>query len=363
MFLAVALDVVVVAWLLWRQLKVRRVWPRLTLRLSAILCVIGLVELLSFAGSHHVSGEAVGVLTFSFVVGAVALGALRALTVKIWRAGPVVLRQGTWLTMALWAVSLALHFSAAAWIDSIHGQGGVVSASLLLWLGITYGVQNAVVHRRAEGLLEAAGPIDARARRWPACGSGPAGGRVRGAPAAGAGPGARGRAGDRRRTPGPSMPARRWSTTSRRAPAVPAIRSPGESSPLPAGAADPAPAHGGPVPPGPAVWRPAGRPITMGRRGPTTARERRMSHDEHQLLIGGEWVDASGGTYEVVNPATEEVVGRAPDATADDARAAAAAAPPGTAGVGGHPGGRPLRPAGPGGRGHPLARPRSSCRW
>lgn len=160
MFLAVALDVVVVAWLLWRQLKVRRVWPRLTLRLSAILCVIGLVELLSFAGSHHVSGEAVGVLTFSFVVGAVALGALRALTVKIWRAGPVVLRQGTWLTMALWAVSLALHFSATAWIDSIHGQGGVVSASLLLWLGITYGVQNAVVHRRAEGLLEAAGPID-----------------------------------------------------------------------------------------------------------------------------------------------------------------------------------------------------------
>ncbi len=51
-----------------------------------------------------------------------------------------------------------------------------------------------------------------------------------------------------------------------------------------------------------------------------------MSHDEHRLLIGGEWVDASGGTYEVLNPATEEVVGRAPDATADDALAAAAAA-------------------------------------
>jgi len=51
-----------------------------------------------------------------------------------------------------------------------------------------------------------------------------------------------------------------------------------------------------------------------------------MSHDEHQLLIGGEWVKASGGTYDVVNPATEEVVGTAPDATADDAAAAAAAA-------------------------------------
>jgi acyl-CoA reductase-like NAD-dependent aldehyde dehydrogenase len=51
-----------------------------------------------------------------------------------------------------------------------------------------------------------------------------------------------------------------------------------------------------------------------------------MAHDEHQLLIGGKWTDASGGTYDVVNPATEEVVGRAPDATAADARAAAAAA-------------------------------------
>jgi len=48
--------------------------------------------------------------------------------------------------------------------------------------------------------------------------------------------------------------------------------------------------------------------------------------DERQLLVGGKWVDASGGTYEILNPATEEPVGRAPDATADDADAAAAAA-------------------------------------
>jgi acyl-CoA reductase-like NAD-dependent aldehyde dehydrogenase len=48
--------------------------------------------------------------------------------------------------------------------------------------------------------------------------------------------------------------------------------------------------------------------------------------DEHQLLIGGKWVDASDGTYEIVNPATEELVGRAPNASAADALAAAAAA-------------------------------------
>ena len=44
------------------------------------------------------------------------------------------------------------------------------------------------------------------------------------------------------------------------------------------------------------------------------------------LLIGGSWVEGSGGGYEVVNPATEQVVGVAPESTADDARAAAQAA-------------------------------------
>ncbi len=48
--------------------------------------------------------------------------------------------------------------------------------------------------------------------------------------------------------------------------------------------------------------------------------------EERRLFIGGEWVDASGGTYEVTNPATEEPVGLAPNATVADAQAAAAAA-------------------------------------
>src|ERR1700733_8311765 len=56
------------------------------------------------------------------------------------------------------------------------------------------------------------------------------------------------------------------------------------------------------------------------------------TRDEHQLLIGGKWVDASDGTYEIVNPATEEIVGLAPNASADDALATAAAAKEGQSG-------------------------------
>ena len=34
-----------------------------------------------------------------------------------------------------------------------------------------------------------------------------------------------------------------------------------------------------------------------------------------QLLINGEWVDPAGGAYDVVDPATTEVVGHAPEAS------------------------------------------------
>lgn len=43
-------------------------------------------------------------------------------------------------------------------------------------------------------------------------------------------------------------------------------------------------------------------------------------------LIGGEFVDGSDGTYAIVNPATEQVVAVAPEASPDDVAAAAAAA-------------------------------------
>ncbi|ORT58691.1 aldehyde dehydrogenase family protein [Streptomyces sp. CB03238] len=45
-----------------------------------------------------------------------------------------------------------------------------------------------------------------------------------------------------------------------------------------------------------------------------------------RLFIGGEWVEPEGGHYEVVNPATEEVVGLAPEASRRQAYEAAAAA-------------------------------------
>src|ERR1700716_2411605 len=51
-----------------------------------------------------------------------------------------------------------------------------------------------------------------------------------------------------------------------------------------------------------------------------------VTEKQYRLLIGGEWVEGSGGTYDIVNPATEDVVAPAPEASAGDVFAAAAAA-------------------------------------
>jgi acyl-CoA reductase-like NAD-dependent aldehyde dehydrogenase len=51
-----------------------------------------------------------------------------------------------------------------------------------------------------------------------------------------------------------------------------------------------------------------------------------MAATTRQVLIGGEWVDGADGGYDVVNPATEEVFGVAPEASVAQAEAAARAA-------------------------------------
>ncbi|HEY8514424.1 MAG TPA: aldehyde dehydrogenase family protein [Candidatus Binatia bacterium] len=45
-----------------------------------------------------------------------------------------------------------------------------------------------------------------------------------------------------------------------------------------------------------------------------------------RVLIGGEWVRAANGTYEIINPATEEVAGYAPECSLEQVREAARAA-------------------------------------
>ena len=164
MFFSITLDVLVALYILSRQRRIRPVPRVLGLRFPIVVGVIGLIDLLSYSDTHHPSHSDYLWVLATLVVGALLLGAVRALTVKIWTSNSWVVRQGTWLTMGLWALSLALHFVSGTGAQH-SGAGNLEASSFLLYLGLTYGVQNYVVHRRAVPLWEALGPDAGRGLR------------------------------------------------------------------------------------------------------------------------------------------------------------------------------------------------------
>ena len=78
---------------------------------------------------------------------------------------------------------------------------------------------------------------------------------------------------------------------------------------------------------------------------------------DFRLLIGGERVDGAHGTYSIVNPATEEVVGQAPEGSVEQARQAADAAAAAFPGLEPHQAGAPRRAA------QPCRRPAATSAW
>jgi hypothetical protein len=141
---AIVIGLAVLVWLLYRQVKVRPVsggW-----RLPGLLSVIGLVELFSYVQHHRLASSAVAVIVGSLVAG-VLLGALRAMTVRIWLSGGQLVRQGTWLTIVLWLVSIGIHLAGSS---LLHGAAATADLdATLLFLGVTLTAQYLVISARA----------------------------------------------------------------------------------------------------------------------------------------------------------------------------------------------------------------------
>lgn len=110
-----------------------------------ILGVIGLVSVVSDAKSHTLSSSQVAVLVALLLGDAIGLGAARAFSVQLWREGNQAARRGSWLTIGLWPVGVAVHEGGLA---AVH----IDSSSLLLYLGLTLGAQRLVLEARAHRL-------------------------------------------------------------------------------------------------------------------------------------------------------------------------------------------------------------------
>lgn len=142
---AIAVDLVILALVIARQVRVR---PLGSPRLPLLIGAAGLIVLLGYTRQHHTGLALIAFIAGSLVVAGL-LGAARAVTVRLWRDGGQVLRQGTWLTAALWLVSAGLHL-AGGFLPGV--PAGTSSASVLLYLGATWGAQHLVLSARARRL-------------------------------------------------------------------------------------------------------------------------------------------------------------------------------------------------------------------
>ena len=142
----------VLALILWRQLQPREVREENAYRLMLILGVAGVVELVRFADDHRVTALAWALVGASLAVGA-AFGLMRGATVRIWRRDGVLVRQGTLVTVALWAVGIGVHLLVDAAVSGVDSSAdGIGSTAILLYLGIALAAQQLVTLNRAAQL-------------------------------------------------------------------------------------------------------------------------------------------------------------------------------------------------------------------
>jgi hypothetical protein len=147
----IVIGILVLGLLITRQLQRRSVREDRSPIILLALFVIGIGQVGFFLHQHSVGTTAIAMMVVSLVVAA-ASGAARAYTIRLWREGGVLYRQGNLLTVLLWIVGVAVHFGGDALLDHGGADAGLASTSILLYLAVSLGVQRVVVNTRAKAL-------------------------------------------------------------------------------------------------------------------------------------------------------------------------------------------------------------------
>lgn len=144
----------VIVWVFFRQIRARPVTNRLTVPL--ILIVVGAANILrSIAdpAAYRLLSPASGVVDLLVLIVSALLGSARGFTVKVWKDGSRTLRQGTWLTILLWLVSIAvrLFVDFGGVVGKPSPQSSQTEPSfVLVYLGVTLLAQRLTVAHRAK---------------------------------------------------------------------------------------------------------------------------------------------------------------------------------------------------------------------
>ena len=140
---SIIIGLLVLVFIIYRQRRVRLVRESVSITLPLILAIVGISNFEYYLSSNHLTMTSTISIIVSLLFLAVGMGAIRAFSVRIWRQNGDVFRQATWLTIALWIVSIALHIAA----DQIGNTG---EATLLIYYAITLLVQRSIVYARAK---------------------------------------------------------------------------------------------------------------------------------------------------------------------------------------------------------------------
>jgi hypothetical protein len=144
----IVIGVVVLLWILSRQVQKRSVREDRRPTALLILLVLGVLQLTTFFKDNAATTSVVLLLVLSFVLAA-GFGVIRAYTVRLWRADGQLWRQGNWLTVALWLAAIELHIGLDFLIDGAGSAKGLSGASLMLYIAVSFGAQRLVVQSRA----------------------------------------------------------------------------------------------------------------------------------------------------------------------------------------------------------------------
>jgi hypothetical protein len=153
--LYIVLGVAVLAYVLYRQLQKRSIREDRKPTLILVLAAIGVIELAQYLPQHPAGSTTIAMLVGSLVLGAV-FGVIRAYTMRLWREGDTLYRQGNALTVVLWLVAIGAHFGLDYLIGRT-GQGaeGLADTALMLYLAISLGAQRLVTNSRAARMVRA----------------------------------------------------------------------------------------------------------------------------------------------------------------------------------------------------------------
>ena len=150
---SIVIGAAVLALICYRQLRRKAVKEDRGYTAVIVLAAVGALQTAqAIAG---VTPLEVAATAFGFATGA-GFGALRAARVHLFRENGTLYRQGNAVTVVLWVVGIAVHIgieaAGGALAGTAHAGSHYGSATLLIYLAISLGVQKAVMLTRARDL-------------------------------------------------------------------------------------------------------------------------------------------------------------------------------------------------------------------